>query len=77
MVNCLYLFSCYIQARCSGHTLQLSLYDSELVGYFYGLLVVNELKRGCNGLTPTHWAFKTPLWVGAGTEMRTQYPSTH
>ena len=26
---------------------------------------------------PTHWAFKNLLWVGAGTEMRTQYlPAT-
>ena len=26
-------------------------------------------RRGCNGLTPTHWTFKNPLWDGTGTEI--------
>ena len=34
-------------------------------------------KRGCSGLTPTYWIFKNQLWVGAGTEMRTQYLPAH
>ena len=31
----------------------------------------------CSGLTPTHWAFKNLIWVGAGTKMRTQYLPAH
>ena len=37
------------------------------------LLEVSEKEEGCSGLTPTHRAFKNSLWVGTGTEMRTQY----
>ena len=29
----------------------------------WALLDVSE-REGCSGLTPTHWAFKNPFWVG-------------
>ena len=35
--------------------------------------VNTNLFKGQQNLTSNHWAFKNPLWVGAGTEMRTQY----
>ena len=36
------------------------------------LLEVYDRKTRSSGLKPTHWTFKNPLWVGTGTEMRTQ-----
>ena len=46
---CLDFFPCLyplkIQVRCPWHTHQLSVYDSELVG-FVSLLVVNEIEEG-------------------------------
>ena len=39
-------------------------------------MLVRE-RREYTGLTPYHCTFKNPLWVGAGTEMRTQYLPDH
>ena len=52
----------------------LSVWDSRSV---VTPLEVSEWERGCSGFTPTHWNFKNPLWVGADTEMGTQYLPAH
>ena len=40
--------------------------------YFVRVSIYVRVRRMCSGLTPIQRAFKTPLWVGSGTEMRTQ-----
>ena len=71
-LTCAHSEQAVIADGCHG----LCVYDSRLV------ISSNPVrgwweKRGCSGLTLTHWAFKSPVWVGAGTEMRTHYLPAH
>ena len=41
------------------------------------MLEVSDKEEGIMGLKLPIEPFKNPLWVGAGSEMRTQYLSAH
>ena len=68
---------------CSQSTILMTPVINWVVCLAQKVLVVTLLedsereRRGCSGLTSTHWAFKNPLWVGDGVEMRTQYLPAH
>ena len=59
-------------SRASCYSIRLSWAHTPVINWVVclgvTLLDVSDRKEGVVA-SPTHWAFKNPLWVGAGTEM--------